>query len=400
MDREPVSVSQLNAYIKELLDNDINLSYIPVRGEISNLKRHSSGHIYFTLKDENAKIRCVMFKSYALLLKFRPEDGMNVVIQGSVSVYERDGQYQFYCVKMDSDGIGNLYIAYEQLKSKLEEEGLFSQLRKKPLPLLPGRIGVATSRTGAVIRDIINVSLNRYKGVDILLYPVSVQGEGAAETICKAIEYFNTRDDIDVIIIGRGGGSIEELWAFNEEKLARAIYASHIPIISAVGHETDFTISDFTADVRASTPSHAAELAVPSIVTLENNLESIREAMGYMIKNKLRVLESSAGRLRSSLEARSPGAMVIQNIQYVDSIQGKLEYLMKNSILNDNKRFEIALNTIDAFNPANVLKRGYGYVKKDGRVAKKAGELCIGDSVQVCLQDGSLLCTINNILEG
>jgi exodeoxyribonuclease VII large subunit len=400
MDREPVSVSQLNAYIKELLDNDINLSYIPVRGEISNLKRHSSGHIYFTLKDENAKIRCVMFKSYALLLKFKPEDGMNVVIQGSVSVYERDGQYQFYCVKMDSDGIGNLYIAYEQLKSKLEEEGLFSQLRKKPLPLLPGRIGVATSRTGAVIRDIINVSLNRYKGVDILLYPVSVQGEGAAETICKAIEYFNTRDDIDVIIIGRGGGSIEELWAFNEEKLARAIYASHIPIISAVGHETDFTISDFTADVRASTPSHAAELAVPSIATLENNLESIREAMGYMIKNKLRVLESSVARLRSSLEARSPGAMVIQNIQYVDSIQGKLEYLMKNSILNDNKRFEIALNTIDAFNPANVLKRGYGYVKKDGRVAKKAGELCIGDSVQVCLQDGSLLCTINNILEG
>lgn len=399
MDREPVSVSQLNAYIKELLDYDINLSYISVRGEISNLKRHSSGHIYFTLKDENAKIRCVMFKSYALLLKFIPEDGMNVVIQGSVSVYERDGQYQFYCIKIDSDGIGSLYIAYEQLKSKLEKEGLFSQLSKKPLPMLPGRIGVATSRTGAVIRDIINVSVNRFKGVDILLYPVSVQGEGAAEGICSAIEYFNSRDDIDVIIIGRGGGSIEELWAFNDEQLARTIYASHIPVISAVGHETDFTIADFVADVRASTPSHAAELAVPSMEALEKNLDSLEESLGYMIKNKLRELESHVTRLRSSIEARSPAAMVIQNMQYVDNIQGKIEYLLKNLILNYKKRYEIALNTMDAFNPANVLKRGYGYVIKDGKVAKKAGELCIGDSVQVCMQDGSILCTINNILE-
>lgn len=399
MDREPVSVSQLNAYIKELLDSDINLSYIPVRGEISNLKRHSSGHIYFTLKDENAKIRCVMFRSYALLLKFRPEDGMNVIIYGNVSVYERDGQYQFYCVKMDSDGIGSLYIAYEQLKSKLEKEGLFSQLNKKPLPLLPRRIGVATSKTGAVIRDIINVSSNRFRGVDILLYPVTVQGEGAAESICSAIEYFNTRDDIDVIIIGRGGGSIEELWAFNDEKLARTIYASHIPVISAVGHETDFTIADFVADVRASTPSHAAELAVPSMVELEKNIDSLEEALKFMIKNKLRELERQVTRLRSSIEARSPGAMVIQNIQYVDSIQEKLEYIMKNNIYKYKKRFEMALSTIDAFNPANVLKRGYGYVKKDGRVVKKAGELCIGDSVQVCMQDGSIFCTINNIVE-
>lgn len=399
MDREPVSVSQLNAYIKELLDYDINLSYISVRGEISNFKRHTSGHIYFTLKDENAKIRCVMFKSYALLLKFIPEDGMNVVIQGSVSVYERDGQYQFYCVKMDSDGIGSLYIAYEQLKSKLEKEGFFSQLRKKPLPLLPRRIGVATSRTGAVIRDIINVSVNRFKGVDILLYPVNVQGEGAAESICNAIEYFNSRDDIDVIIIGRGGGSIEELWAFNDEKLARTIYGSHIPIISAVGHETDFTIADFVADVRASTPSHAAELAVPSMEVLQKNLESLEEALKYLIRNRLRELEGSVTRLISSIEARSPAAMVIQNMQYVDNIQGKLEYLMKNTILKYKKRYEIALNTIDAFNPANILKRGYGYVIQDGRVVKKAGELCIGDSVQVCMQDGSIICTINNILE-
>lgn len=399
MDREPVSVSQLNAYIKELLDSDINLSYIPVRGEISNLKMHSSGHIYFTLKDENAKIRCVMFKSYALLLKFRPEDGMNVIIQGSISVYERDGQYQFYCVKMDSDGIGSLYKAYEQLKTKLEKEGLFSQLRKKPLPLLPKRIGVATSRTGAVIRDIINVSVNRFKGVDILLYPVSVQGDGASESICRAIEYFNSRNDIDVIIIGRGGGSIEELWAFNEEKLARAIYASHIPVISAVGHETDFTIADFTADVRASTPSHGAELAVPSMAALEKNLDSLQESLGYMIKNKLNELEGAVNKLKSSIEARSPGAMVVQNMQYVDGIHGKLEYFMKSSVLKYKKRFEIALNSIDAFNPANVLKRGYGYVKKDGTLVKKAGELCIGDSVQVCMQDGSILCTINNILE-
>ena len=399
MEREPVSVSQLNAYIKDILDNDINLSYIPVRGEISNLKIHSSGHIYFTLKDENAKIRCVMFKSYALMLKFRPEDGMNVLVQGSISVYERDGQYQFYCIKMDSDGLGSLYIAYEQLKKKLEEEGLFNADRKRCLPLLPRRIGVATSRTGAVIRDIINVSLNRYKGADILLYPVSVQGDGAADTICRAIEYFNTRDDIDVIIIGRGGGSIEELWAFNEEKLARAIYASHIPIISAVGHETDFTISDFVADVRASTPSHAAEMAVPSLTSLENKLEGIENSMHYTINSRLKELEGLITRIKSSLEARSPEAMVIQSMQYVDSLQGKLEYLIKSFMLKDTKRFEIALNSIDAFNPCNVLKRGYGYVKKDDRIARSAGELSIGDSVKVCLQDGCLLCTINNILE-
>ncbi len=399
MEREPVSVSQLNAYIKDILDNDINLSYIPVRGEVSNLKMHSSGHIYFTLKDESAKIRCVMFKSYALLLKFRPEDGMNVIIQGSVSVYERDGQYQFYCVKMDSDGIGNLYIAYEQLKKKLEEEGLFKQERKKPLPLFPRRIGVATSKTGAVIRDIINVSMNRFKGSDILLYPVSVQGEGAAETICKAIEYFNTRDDIDVIIIGRGGGSIEELWAFNEEKLARSIYASKIPIISAVGHETDFTISDFTADVRASTPSHAAELAVPSMASLEDRIDNLEDTLRFILKARIGELGGVITRLRASLESNSPGRMVMQNMQYIDSLQGKLEYIMKGYILRNTKRFEIAVNALDAFNPANVLKRGYGYVKKDGRIARKTGELATGDSVQVFLQDGHLICTINNILE-
>jgi exodeoxyribonuclease VII large subunit len=259
-----ITVSELNKHIKDIIEGDINLKNVYVNGEISNFKFHSSGHMYFTLKDEYSKIKCIMFKSSNMLLKFIPEDGMNVIVKGNISIYERDGQYQLYCSKMEPDGIGSLYLAYEQLKIKLQNEGLFDSDKKKSLPFYPEKIGVATSSTGSVIRDIINVGANRFKNVNIVLYPVKVQGDGASGSIIAAIEYFNSRLDIDIIIIGRGGGSIEELWAFNEENLARAIVKSKIPVISAVGHETDFTISDFAADIRASTPSHAAEICVPS----------------------------------------------------------------------------------------------------------------------------------------
>ena len=254
---EPITVSKLNQYIKNIIDNDEMLSWVYIRGEISNFKNHYTGHMYFTLKDETSLIKCVMFKTYTSNLNFVPKDGMSVVILGSVSVFERDGVYQIYVKGMEIDGVGALYAEYEKLKSKLEEEGLFDEAHKKKIPLLPKSIGVATSKTGAVIRDIINVTTRRFPNVNIKLFPCSVQGKGAAESIVKAISYFNKVKNVDVIIVARGGGSLEDLWPFNEEITARAIYESEIPVISAVGHETDFTIADFVADLRAPTPSAA-----------------------------------------------------------------------------------------------------------------------------------------------
>lgn len=286
MDNLIFSVSQLTRYIKEVFDFDEVLNDVIVKGEVSNFKLHSSGHMYFTLKDNEAKIKCVMFKGYSSRLKFMPEDGMNIIAYGSVTVYERDGQYQLYCSKLEPDGYGSLYLAFEQLKEKLLKEGLFDEKYKKKLPVFPRKIGVVTSSTGAVIRDIINVSSKRFCGISILLYPAKVQGDGAAESIVEGIRYFNTRDDIDVIIIGRGGGSIEELWAFNEEIVARAIFESRIPVISAVGHETDYTIADFVADVRASTPSHAAEIAVPRFDELKFKINSYQEALYRYFKKQ------------------------------------------------------------------------------------------------------------------
>lgn len=254
---EPLKVSELNGYIKNIIDGDEMLANVYIKGEISNFKRHYSGHLYFTLKDETSLIKCVMFKSYTNYLNFEPKDGMSVVILGSVSVFERDGVYQVYAKGMEPEGVGALYKAYEKLKAKLSEEGLFDEAHKKPIPILPRAIGVVTSKTGAVIRDIINVTTRRLPNVNIILYPAAVQGEGAAQTIVNGIKYFNKAKNVDTIIIGRGGGSLEDLWPFNEEITARAIYESEIPIISAVGHETDFTIADFVADLRAPTPSAA-----------------------------------------------------------------------------------------------------------------------------------------------
>ena len=261
----PMTVCELNNYIKDVIDNDMMLNNVYIKGEISNFKNHYSGHMYFTLKDEKSLIKCVMFKSYTGNLDFVPKDGMNVVVLGTVSVFERDGVYQIYVKGMEEDGMGALYKAYEQLKEKLQDEGLFDEKYKKKIPMLPTSIGVVTSSTGAVIRDIINVTTRRFPKVNIKLFPSQVQGKGAAQTIVKAIEYFNFEKNVDLIIVARGGGSLEDLWPFNEEVTARAIFKSEIPIISAVGHETDFTIADFVADLRAPTPSAAGELAVPSL---------------------------------------------------------------------------------------------------------------------------------------
>ena len=271
----PLSVRELNLYVKDLVDRDDFLNNVYVKGEISNFKRHYTGHLYFTLKDKDSLIKCVMFKSYTSNIKFEPQDGMQVVILGQVAVYERDGVYQIYVKGMEQEGLGALYEAYEKLKAKLEAQGLFDESHKKEIPLLPKAIGVVTSKTGAVIKDIINVTTRRFPNVVIKLYPSAVQGVGAAETIVEGIKYFNKAKNVDTIIIARGGGSLEDLWPFNEEITAHAIYESEIPIISAVGHETDFTIADFVADLRAPTPSAAGELAVPDLEELKWKIQNI-----------------------------------------------------------------------------------------------------------------------------
>lgn len=394
-----ISVTELNEYIKGIFDKDIKLNSVSVRGEISNFKLHSSGHMYFTLKDNNCKIKCVMFKSYALFMKFIPQDGMNVVIDGSVSVYQRDGAYQLYCTTMHPDGVGSLYLAYEQLKERLESEGLFDKKYKKQLPTFPNRVGVATSPTGAVIRDIINVSSTRFKGCDILLYPVKVQGDGAAETICKAIDYFNSRDDVDVIVIGRGGGSIEELWAFNEEILARCIYNSEIPIVSAVGHETDFTISDFVADVRASTPTHAAELIYPSYDEVTFRIDSLKKDIDSTFKKMLVQRNNEVESCLRRVESLSPANKIAQNSQYVDKIESDIVNSMKSQIMNLKHSSKLVCERINNLSPLNILKRGFCYTQVNNTIVKSISNLTLMDNIDVHFYNGYARCVVNNIVE-
>jgi exodeoxyribonuclease VII large subunit len=400
MNKEAVSVSDLNRHIKNLIEYDEGLKNIFVKGEISNFKFHSSGHMYFTLKDETSKIRCIMFRTYNSVLKFRPEDGMQVIIRGSISIYERDGQYQLYCNAMEPDGVGSLYLAFEQLKEKLQYEGLFDENIKKEIPFFSRRIGVATSETGAVIRDIINVSTNRYKNVNILLYPVKVQGDGAAESIISAIEYFNTREDIDVIIIGRGGGSIEELWAFNNEKLARAIRKSNIPIVSAVGHESDFTIADFVADLRASTPSHAAELCVPAYSMIKYRINSIENSIILNIKNNIKNKKHEVNSKGSIVERFSPINIISQRFQYIDNLQNKIIFSIKEDVSIFRNDFLVLASKIDALSPLKILSRGYGYIEKSNNVINSVKNLNIDDKIRINLHDGYADCKIENKMEG
>lgn len=400
MNKEVVTVSELNKYIKNTIEGDTGLKNIFVKGEISNFKFHSSGHMYFTLKDENSKIRCIMFRTYNSALKFVPEDGINVIIRGNISIYERDGQYQLYCNKMEPDGIGSLYLAFEQLKEKLQKEGLFDTNRKKPIPFFSRKIGVATSQTGAVIRDIINVSTNRFKNVNILLYPVKVQGDGAAENIISAIEYFNTRDDIDVIIIGRGGGSIEELWAFNEEKLARAILKSKKPIVSAVGHESDFTIADFVADLRASTPSHAAEMCVPSYEEIKYRIYITESNIMLRLKNNIKSKRHFVENKNNLIERYSPLNIISERQQYIDNLHNKIIYKMENDISFNRNNFMMLINKIDGLSPIKILSRGYGYVEKSDKVISNIRSLKINDNIRLHMHDGYAECKIESIMEG
>ena len=388
MNYNAVTVTQLNKYLKDRFDEDENLNAVLVKGEISNFKNHYTGHLYFTLKDENSLIKCIMFKSYAEKLAFKPKDGMQVMVFGSVSVFERDGVYQIYAKSLIENGMGDLHEQFEQLKVKLEKEGLFDQRYKKPIPLYPKVIGVLTSQTGAVIRDIINVSTRRNPNVYIKLLPVPVQGPGAAEQIAEKIKVMNKLKLADVLIIGRGGGSLEDLWPFNEEIVARAIFESELPVISAVGHETDFTIADFVADLRAPTPSAAAELAVPDVYELKQKINSCQNRCRVALKKQIELMKLRYEKSMKSRVFTDPMRMIRDMDVTLDSYVQRLENKIKN-IQKDNRTKYVELITkLDTLSPLKTLTRGYTLTEKDNKIVKSAKELKFGDRVKIRFYDG------------
>ena len=385
-----ITVSQLNGYIKEKFENDENLENILVKGEISNFKNHYTGHMYFTLKDENSLIKCVMFKSYAQKLGFMPKDGMKVFVLGTVSVYERDGVYQIYAKAMQEDGVGILYKKYEELKAKLEEEGYFSAEHKKKIPQMPKVIGVLTSKTGAVIRDIINVSTRRNPNVYIRLYPVPVQGEGAAEKIADGIKFMNENNLADVLILARGGGSLEDLWPFNEEVVAHAIYDSKIPIISAVGHETDFSISDFVSDLRAPTPSAAAELAVPDIYEVKQKINTYQNRLRTTLIKKVEIMKLRYEKVISSRIFKEPLRDINDKYLKIDNIVKNIENIIKLKEKQEKTKYIEIVSKLDALSPLKTLTRGYSIVENDNKkIIKSAKDLKKDDKILLKFIDGS-----------
>ena len=388
MTYNPISVTELNKYIKDKFAGDEMLNNVLVKGEISNYKHHYTGHLYFTLKDENSLIKCIMFKGYAANLKFEPRDGMKVMLFGSVSVFERDGVYQIYCKAMQEDGMGSLYKAYEEMKNRLEKEGLFDPSHKKNIPLMPKCIGVLTSNTGAVIRDIINVSTRRNPNVYIKLLPVPVQGEGAAEKIVDAIKLMNEQKLADVIIIARGGGSLEDLWPFNEEIVARKIYASELPIISAVGHETDFTIADFVADLRAPTPSAAAELAVPNIADIEIKLNSYNNRYKLALKKKVEFMKLRYEKCMNSRIFKEPTQKINEQYMIIDMRVKSLQNSILNIYNNSKTNMVKHISKLDALSPLKTLTRGYSILEHNGKVVKSIKQIQKDDEVDIRLIDG------------
>ena len=389
MEYNPITVTDLNKYIKSKIDSDEMLNNVLVKGEISNFKNHYTGHMYFTLKDENSLIKCVMFKTYTTHLSFMPKDGMKVIILGSVSVFERDGVYQVYAKAMKQDGLGSLYEAYEKLKAKLSEEGLFDESHKKKIPFMPKTIGVLTSNTGAVIRDIINVSTRRNPNVHIRLYPVPVQGAGAAEKIAEGIEFMNKNNLADVLIIGRGGGSLEDLWPFNEEIVARAIYNSKIPIISAVGHETDFTIADFVADLRAPTPSAAAELAVANIDDVKSTLFLYNTRYKNALKKKLQLMRLSYEKCMARQAFKNPTQKINEQYMVIDmkvkAMQNKIQLKLKE----ERTKFIKQVSKLDTLSPLKTLARGYSIVTdSSNKIIKSVKDLKEDQNINIRLADG------------
>ena len=412
MNDKYITVTQLTRYIKYKIDNDVNLNEVFLKGEISNFKAHSRGHFYFTLKDEGSRINAIMFASQTRNIKFMPEDGMKVLVTGKISVFEANGAYQIYVNDMLEDGVGNLYIAYEQLKKKLEEEGLFKEVYKKHIPKIPNRIGVITAPTGAAIKDIISTIKRRWPLCEVYLFPALVQGEDAKEDIVKQIHKADSFG-LDTLIVGRGGGSIEDLWAFNEEIVARAIFECKTPVISAVGHEIDFTIADFVADLRAPTPTGAAEMAVPQLSDVLNYLNQIKIRLNNTVINQIKVNRKKLDSIRSSNIFKNP-TMIYQtkemifdnlveklkfnminltNVKGKDLIRLKNSYVLKNPYQLLDKKSNKYLNLVsklETLSPLQTLQRGYTMTKKDGKVISSCKKIKKGDSIEIEFRDGSI----------
>ena len=397
MAQNVLSIAQLNEYIRGRMDSDPLLTQVAVRGEISNYKLYPSGHHYFTLKDESSALKCVMFKGNAMRLRFRPENGMKVIAMGKVSVFPRDGAYQLYCTAMAMDGVGDLYAAFEQLKRKLEAQGLFDPAHKKPLPKFPGTIGIVTSSAGAAVHDMLRILRKRYPLSRVRLLPVRVQGVEAPGEIAAAIRYANYYQLADLLIVGRGGGSIEDLWAFNDERVAYAIYESKIPVISAVGHEPDVTISDFVADLRAATPSNAAELAVPDRDALQQNLDAMTAAMVTGLSRQIRSAQQHLNVLSQSPALKSPDGYLQQQEKSLELLTSRLVAAQNQNITRKNQRYIAAVSKLDAMSPLKVLARGYAMAANEqGDVVRSVNQVELGQRITVSLSDGKLSATVMN----
>ncbi len=399
MEKTSITVTQLNQYLKNVLEADFNLKNIWVQGEISNLTIHGSGHIYLRLKDDGGIVSAVMFRSSASKLRFRPENGMKVMVRGSVSVFEKTGVYQIYITEMKEDGLGDLYVALEQLKKQLAQAGIFDEAHKQPIPSMPGKIGVITSPTGAAVRDIINITGRRFPMAEVTVYPAIVQGDLAPASLMRGIEYFEQEYPVDVLIIGRGGGSIEDLWGFNDPNLALAIYNCKTPVISAVGHETDFTICDFVADLRAPTPSGAAELAVPDQEALMNRIQMQRAHLLTALDTKLRY---SRERFRRYAEARvltDPKAFTDKPFMMLDHFVERLNHCTDVLIKEQKSALMTNLAKMDALSPLKVLQRGFTFAQKDGNALKSVHELEPEDQIDLQFYDGIAECQVNRFRE-
>ena len=400
MEEKILSVSQVNAYIKSMMDNDALLCNICVRGEISNYKLYPSGHHYFSIKDADGALRCVMFRGNAVRLRFRPENGMKVLVTGRISVFPRDGAYQLYCTSLTPDGVGDLYVAFEQLKSKLAAEGLFDPAHKKPLPKFPHRIAIITSGAGAAVMDMLRILGKRYPLSKVLILPVRVQGVEAPAEIASAIRYANRYQIADIIITGRGGGSIEDLWAFNDERVARAVYASGIPVISAVGHEPDVTICDFVADVRAATPSNGAELAAPDQTQLRNQLQNAQSRLLEAMTKQLKLSRQTLDALAAKRVLQSPENYLQDKRMQLDYLHQQLIAASQRQVAEKKQRFIRLTASLEAMSPLKVLSRGYSVVRaEDGTLVTDASRMRTGDRIRVQMQKGSLTACVEQAEE-
>ena len=391
-----LDISEANSYIKRILTNDPILYNLRVKGEISNFKVHSSGNVYLSLKDEKSKLNCIIFKSnYDKNLNL--DNGVKIIASGYISVYERDGAYQLYINEVEIEGIGNLYIEFNKLKEKLKKEGLFDYIYKKEIPKMPHAIGVVTSPTGAVIRDIINVIKRRFPKIDIKLYPVNVQGEKSAQDICEGIEFFNRMKNVDTIIVGRGGGSLEELWSFNEEIVAREIFKSEIPIISAVGHETDFTICDFVSDMRAPTPSAAAEIATPDLSEIYYRLDNIKNRMNRSLNNQVILDNEKLSNTFDKINSHMKNYIIRDKVIQLDQIYDKINFRLEQNLENSKEKLSKKAALLHNLSPLATISRGYSIVEKNGQVINSIEEVDISDEINITLKDGDLECSVNKI---